>query len=156
MQSVDSVVRLKRGGELRGTIVDSSARPVPGARVLLTTEQRPDLTDGQPGNTFRGSTTTSDAVGHFSLRGVGGGGQIVFVVSPDGHQAVPMGNLQAGKEARITLPQPGALGARYDIPGDVATARLTLRLRPSEAQVAGSRGMEFYLESTVTNGGQIC
>ncbi|MCX6927611.1 MAG: carboxypeptidase-like regulatory domain-containing protein, partial [Verrucomicrobia bacterium] len=105
MSSVDSVMRLMRGGELQGTIVDASARPVPGARVLLTTEQTPDLTGGQPGNTFRGSTTTSDAAGHFRLRGVGGGGQTIFVVSPDGHQAVPMRN--------IILSQPLLMAARF-------------------------------------------
>ncbi len=40
------MVRLKRGNELHGTIVDSAAKPVAGARVLLTTWQTPELADG--------------------------------------------------------------------------------------------------------------
>ncbi len=104
MQSLNLVVRLKRGGELHGIVLDYTGQPVAATRVFLTTEQTPDFMDGTPGNTFRGSSASTDATGRFALRGVGETEPKVVVVSADGLQVCPAAKPEPGKDLEITLP----------------------------------------------------
>ena len=147
----DLVVRMKRGGELRGVVLDGDGHAMVGARILLTTEQTPKLTDGRPEKTFMGSTATTDAAGRFALRGVGAAEPKVMVVSPDGLQTWPAPKYQPGRELTITQPKPGALIVRYDIAGDEPEAELHLALRSSEIQMPGWT----ELKPKVANGGEI-
>jgi len=62
------VVRLKRGFEIRGTVVDHNGMPVTSAKVYLTGSQPLDLVDGIP-RSFRGSTAVTDGAGQFALYG---------------------------------------------------------------------------------------
>ena len=155
VKTVETVVRLKRGGELRGTILDSSSKPIAGARVLLITDEARGFCYGDAHSKFRGSTATTDATGHFRLRGVGTGEQTIFVASAEGRQCLKVRDLQAGKEAVIQLPEPGALTVHYDIPGDTTNAELAFTLRSWDKQVIASEGLQFYFEQTVTNGGEL-
>lgn len=145
----DSVVRLKRGGELRGIVLDHARKPVVGARVFLTGTQRLELTDGKPNWVFKGSTATTDAEGCFALHGVGGTEQKRVVVSADSLQCWPVPELEPGQELKITLPQPATLIVRYDIPDDVPKAQLRLQLMSSVNNVT------CLQEPTVANQGQI-
>jgi hypothetical protein len=155
MQAFDLVVRLKRGGELHGIVLDHMGQPVVGARVFLTTEKTPEFTDGIPGKTFRGSSTSTDATGRFALRGVGEAEPKVVVVSADGLQVCPAAKPEPGQDLRITLPRPAALIVRYSIPGDEANAELSLTLWTSEMGSSGWNGVQTALKPKVANGGQV-
>jgi hypothetical protein len=149
----DLVVRLKRGGELRGIVRNHAGRAVAGARVFLATEQSLDLTDGNPGQTFRGSTAITDAEGRFTLRGVGGTEQKVVVLSADGLQIWIAPKAETGQELKITLPEPATLIVRYDIPDDAPKTQLRLQLKTWE--LSSMKGVTFVQQPTVTNQGQV-
>jgi hypothetical protein len=95
-------------------VVDHLGHPVAGARVLITTHQNPELKDGVPGRTFRGSSTKTDDIGRFVLRGVGRLPPKLLVLSPDALQ-ICLITVQPGQEEQITLPKSATLRVRYNI-----------------------------------------
>ena len=64
-------VRLKRGDEFHGVVLDDAGRPVPGARVFLTTLWSLYLMEGQrfTAISFYGGSTITDSAGRFSCGG---------------------------------------------------------------------------------------
>ena len=149
-------VRLKRGEALQGVALDDAGRPVAGAKVYLTTVERLFLTDGKSSyGAFRGASTDTDAAGRFALRGEGGTLQRVVIVSPDGHLIWPAFQSEPGQELKITLPKPGTLIARYDIPGDTPEAKTDLYLTTAKMEMPLWTNISFGMSLTVTNGGQI-
>jgi hypothetical protein len=147
------VVRLKRGAELRGILLDYAGRAVAGARVFLATEQSLDLTDGNPQGTFRGSTVITDVGGRFALRGVRGTEQRVIAVSADGLPAWIVAKAEPGQDLKVTMPEPATLAVRYDIPDDEQETKIRLQLRTWTASEVGVR--TFVRQSTLANGGQV-
>jgi hypothetical protein len=120
-------VRLKRGGEIHGVVLEAAGQPVSGARVFLTTLQRLYLNEGrQFGNIYNGSSTTTDNEGRFVLRGTGGTLQRVAVVSPDGFMIWPAVQSGPGEDLKVALPKPGTLIVSYDNPRDDPQAKLNL------------------------------
>ncbi len=147
-------IRLKRGDALRGVVRDDAEHPVAGARVLMATVQPVWLRDGKfEYGAFRSGSTTTDNAGRFSLRGEGEALQKVVIVSPDGHLVWPAVQSQPGQELRITLPKPGTLIVRYDIPGDLPEAKPELQLLTQKMEMP-LWFLSFGQSITVTNGSQ--
>ena len=145
------IVRLNHGGNLQGVVLDHSGRPVAGAHVFLAGNQPLNLTDGKD-DMFRGSTTTTDAQGRFSLTGAGVGGQKLAVVS-DVVQLWFAQIAPPGQETKILLPEPASMLVRYDIPGDADRAELRLELITWE--MPDWKGITAVLKPFVTNQGEI-
>ena len=139
------VVRLNRGGTLRGVVLDHAGQPVAGAHVLLTGNQTLNLRDGIAEDITR-STATTDAEGRFGLSGVEGAEQNLVVVS-DIVQVWSVPITEPGQEMKIVLPEPATLVVHYDIPGDTEQAQLWLQFR--------SVVVAYVTQPFVTNGGQI-
>jgi protocatechuate 3,4-dioxygenase beta subunit len=96
------VVRLKKGRELRGSVLDRSGQPLVSARVFLAGTQ--GLTEAQQQLWFKSTTAITDADGHFTLHGVGGPGQKVTAFSSNGLEATPAPIPEPGQELKITIP----------------------------------------------------
>ena len=98
------IIRLKKGVERRGQVLDHTGKPVVGALVMLAGHQHLDLTDGKPHANYQGSRATTDADGRFALAGSGAG-------EPGEHIAVSAASLnvwlapvgEAGRELTIRL-----------------------------------------------------
>jgi hypothetical protein len=145
------VVRLKRGGELHGIVLDHTGKPVAGANVFLTGVAPLSLTDGKDGH-FKGSTAATDAEGRFALRGAGTPGERV-VVSADTLQFWFAPEAEPGKELKITLPEPATLIVCYDIPDDVPKTQLRLQLKTWE--LSHVKEVTCIQEPTVMNQSRI-
>jgi hypothetical protein len=157
LETSSLVVRLKRGGELRGVVANAAGQPVPDAKVVIHRAEGSSAYDVFPEMRGVGDTaTTTDASGYFTLRGADfATAQQVVITSADGEQVQSALQPAAGQEMKITLLPPAALIIRYNIPGDAPLARVTLWLRSADPQASGSSGMGFSVERTITNGGQI-
>ena len=130
MTQKDLVVRLKRGGAVRGRVLDHKGKPVAGALVILAGNQPVEVIDGLPDH-FTGSTAKTDKDGRFVLTGAAGEKDTLVVSAPSLHlwrAAMP----KRGTEATIELPEPAAIAIRYDIPGDQAVGQFRLQLKTWE------------------------
>jgi hypothetical protein len=121
------VIRLKRGGEIRGRVVDHKGAPVSGASVFLAGNQQLELVNGEPEG-FTGSRARTDKDGRFALTGAGAERASVVVSSKALHAWRAEGP-EAGKEVTIKLPEPARLVLRYDIEGDEAQGHFRLELK---------------------------
>jgi hypothetical protein len=144
--NINLTVRMRRGGEARGRVLDHAGKPVAGATVYLAGSQMLDLVDGKAEH-FSGSTATTDAQGRFSLSGAGGAeGRLVVASAPLAvwTAAVP----EAGKEATIKLPEPALLKVRSEISGAGGQVRLHLELKTWEMEGwKGFVGARKYLDA---------
>ena len=148
-------IRLKQGGALQGLVMDDAVRPVAGAQVLLADGNRVSLMDGKfQYGPFQGSSTITDDAGRFALRGEGGTPQRVVVLSRDGQMIWP--TLQSGsvQDMKITLPKPGNLMVRYNIPGDAPEAKPESYLRMTDKILPLWTNISFGQTVTVSNGGE--
>ncbi|EEF60465.1 carboxypeptidase-like regulatory domain-containing protein [Pedosphaera parvula] len=142
--------------KIHGVVLDDAGRPVAGARVLDATSQVVFLMDGKFGcGAFKGTTTNTDDVGRFLLRGVGENKTRVIVVSEDGQMIQPVEASGPGQALKITLPKPATLLIRYDIPGDVAEAYFELTLRTNKLKLPLWNYITLKTTAKVSNGGQI-
>jgi beta-lactamase regulating signal transducer with metallopeptidase domain len=154
IQTSSLVVRLKRGGELRGVVLSDAGAPVAGAQVAI---QRAG-SSFTPGSSWRDIGVLSaitDATGHFSLRGTDGTAQKVVVTSSDGQMIQPALQSAPGQEMKIALPKPATLIVRYDIPGDTEQADLSLQLLTREKEMPLWNEVAADLSPVVANRGQI-
>ncbi len=144
--NVNLTVRMKRGGEARGRVLDHAGKPVGDATVYLAGSQMLSLMDGKAEH-FSGSTATTDAQGRFSLSGAGGAeGRLVIASAPLAvwTAAVP----EPGKEATIKLPEPALLKVRSEISGAGGQVRLHLELKTWEMEGwKGFVGARKYLDA---------
>ena len=151
-------IRLKRGGEIHGVVLNDAGWPVAGAQVFLTTLQALYLSQGrQFGNIYNGSSTTTDGAGRFVLRAMGGTVQRVAVVSPDGLMIWPAVQSRPGEDLKVALPKPGTLILGYDNPGDDAQAKLNLAfmtLTNGPEEKSFWINLWFSRSLTVANGGE--
>jgi len=142
-------------GFITGRVVDDAGQPVAGARVLAATLQPVWLMDGKfDYGGFQGSSANTDAAGRFSLRGEGETLQRVVVVAPGNHLIWPVMESEPGRELNITLPRPGSLKVRYEIPGDAPEAKGDLTLMPTNQEDRLWTRVSLGLSFTVGNGGE--
>ncbi|MGD1084188.1 MAG: carboxypeptidase-like regulatory domain-containing protein [Verrucomicrobiota bacterium] len=158
-------VRLKRGGEIRGVVLDHGGWPVAGAKVYLAP---PDLNYVRFGEVMSSGSgagmitywahtfATTDAAGHFSMRGVEEGKPTrVIAVSEDGNMVQPAPASGPGQDLKITLPEPATLIVHYDIAGDEEKAYFNLTLRTNELKPPLWKGVTLQPRGEAANGGQM-
>ena len=154
LRMTNLVVRMRKGGDLHGIVLDYHGNPVPGVRVYLA-ETNFYLRDGAPAGLSKSSTTTAGPDGCFTLQGGNGTEQRVVAASADGQMVGVAPKVDPGHEAKVTLPQPATLVVRYDIPDDAPVAQLFLNFLPQELDPAVWKGISLNLGPTVTNHGEL-
>ncbi|MHC4399204.1 MAG: carboxypeptidase regulatory-like domain-containing protein [Planctomycetota bacterium] len=131
-QLLDLVVRLKRGPEIRGRVLDHTGAPVAGAKVFLGGDQSVELEDGEV-ERYSGSQAETDEQGRFAIRGAGEGTRGIVVSAPKLHVwKAPLP--QPGQEATIKLPEPASLTIHYDVEGGEDEAKFRLELKTWELE----------------------
>jgi len=150
-------VRMKRGAVVQGVVLDADARPVPGAQVFMATARRIFLQDGDfpQYDKFFGDSTFTDNSGRFVLASEGASRQKLVVLSADGKFIWPALASPSNENVTITFPRSGTLSVRYDIPGDLPTAKAELWLITTNNNPALWTDVGIGLSCTVTIGGQI-
>ena len=148
----DMVVRLSRGGTLRGKILDHEGKPAAGAVLYLAVAaQTVSLRDGKP-EYFGGTQTNTDDKGVFKIRGIPKEGATVFVVAPT-VRPWPIAVKNVEDPIEIKLPEPGKLHIKYDIEGAAATGAIHLHIKSWE--MPAFKGVDSMDRPTVANGGEI-
>ncbi len=123
------VMRLRRGQEIRGRVLDHAGKPVAGARVFLGGPGRfAEIVDGKT-ERFGGKRETTDAGGRFVIHGAAPGEVHKIVLLAPGLNVWMVPVVELGKELSVKLPEPATLVLRYDIPDDNPTARFRLQLK---------------------------
>jgi hypothetical protein len=122
------VVRLRRGNQIQGRVLDHTGKPVADAGIYLSNGQRViELSEG-PHSMFQKPSVRTDEDGRFEISGGGEDSKSLFVAAPSlfvWRADVP----RAGQEAAIRLPEPARLRIRYNIKGAPAEAQVRLELR---------------------------
>lgn len=163
-QTANLQVRMKRGGELHGVVLDYAGWPVAGATLYLAPLELGYVRFGSIGGSSDSSRSvtywahtfaTTDAAGHFSLRGVEGNRPRVIVVSSDGRLVCPTVQPETGQEWKITLPEPATLIVHYEIAGDVAEADFNLTLHTNDLEMPLWKHITLKPWTKVPNGGQV-
>jgi hypothetical protein len=148
----DMVVRLSRGGTLRGKVLDFDGKPSAGATLYLAgAAQTVSLRDGKP-EYFGGSKTTTDEKGQFRLRGIPKETSTVFVVA----QSVrpwPVEVKSVEEPIEVKLPEPGKLHVKYDIEGATAVGAIHLHIKSWE--MPAFKGVDSMDRPIVNNGSEI-
>jgi hypothetical protein len=94
-------IRLQRGKEIMGTVVDAAEEPVPGASVVaLSPGERPGLRENR--------TVSSDRMGRFRIRGLPER-KVVVIASHPTYVEAQLEGVEPGSEVRVVLSRGGAL-----------------------------------------------
>ncbi len=150
--TISHVVRLKRGRQVSGRIVDYEGKPVAGASVFVVgalanvniTGGKASTRSGRLGWAEDASITPfkTDADGKFTVTGLGGDATYLAVSCPAfDHLVVPAPPMDGG-DFVIRLPQPGKLVVHFDIAGARDSAQVLVRPAPPEA---GTSGPQFQV-----------
>ena len=159
----DLTVRMKRGGELTGVVLDHSGQPATGAKVILVDVQKLRVRDGvtgwwfgRLGDQFQNDTDTADASGRFTLACDLKAAQDVVAVSADARMVWAVANTGATNGVKIQLPEPATINVRYDIPGDAPEAQLRFDLLCDEMNPDFRKAVRMdSFSAKVANVGQI-
>ena len=162
----DHKVRLKRGRNVAGRVLNHDGTPAAGAAVFLVGPLFAWIGQGKAlwddcGPTLlednRITRTTADSEGRFTLSGGGSGAEAIAVSTPRlDAWAVPVPDSAAaakGPEFTVKLPAPGRLILRYDIPGGPPEVKAWLSLQRSK--MPGWNQVSYVREPRIANGGQV-
>jgi hypothetical protein len=132
----DLVVRMKRGEEISGRVLDAAGKPVSWGAVYLGGTQSIGLVDGTA-EFFKGSSVNTDSGGRFTIAGAGAGSSLVIACGPPDKNAPKERTMvwlaappKAGEDIR--LPTPAGLKIAYDIDGAAAAGKFWLELKTWE------------------------
>lgn len=162
-QTANLQVRLMRGAELRGVVLDHAKNPVAQAKVYFAPLDLGYVRFGEVMSSGSGAGmitywahnfATTDQTGHFTLRGVDRDQIRVIVVTRDGQMVKPVQSRTSDGELQITLPEPATLIVHYDIPGDVAQTDFSLSLHTNELEMPLWKYVTLKPYGKVPNGGQ--
>ncbi|MBN2294292.1 MAG: DUF1549 domain-containing protein [Pirellulales bacterium] len=121
---IEVTVRLRRGGMVRGRVLDHAGKPVAGAGIYLVGPKAISLDQGPHGE-FQEATVHTDAEGRFEISGRDKDSKAIIVNAPS--LFVWRADLpEPDKEAVIRLPQPARLHIRYDIEGGPPEAQIRI------------------------------
>ena len=140
------VIRLKRGRQVSGRVLDHAGKPVKDAGVYVVNPSIGNLTGGRAvehdgEEDKKAVRVATDADGAFTVTGIGEDAQRIAITSSALDLwivSVPEGDA-AGDNLEIRLPQPGRLVVHYDIAGAPDKARLFMQLHTWE--MPGWRGV---------------
>jgi beta-lactamase regulating signal transducer with metallopeptidase domain/Leucine-rich repeat (LRR) protein len=155
LQMTNLVVRLKRGGDFHGIVLDYKGNPVPGMRVYLADKPNFYLRDGVENWLNRTGYSATDANGHFTLSGGNGTPQKLVVSSADGHMFHVLPDADSSRDLKVTLPQPATLVLHYDIPDDLPVAECILNFNSQKLDPAMWKDTSFGFDPVVTNRSEI-
>ena len=148
------VVRLRRGFEIRGDVLDHTGAPVPSARVYLTGNMPLRLVNGNA-EVFRGSRAATDALGRFVLTGADASASGYLVVTSGRGATAIAARPALGEKVIIRLGKPARLLVRYAIPEELGKAALNLNLATWQMEDWSQSKASVRIESSVRNGGEI-
>ena len=158
-QTANLQVRLKRGRELHGIVVDHKGLPAEGAKVIFAPLDQGEMPQTpflfywkKPGEGFTFATT--GAAGRFALTGVSGNKPRLLAVSADGGLAQPAPVSDPAQDLKIVLPEAASLVVHCDIPGDQPQASFSLQLRTNEIEMPLWRDVKLDRSTYVVNGGE--
>jgi hypothetical protein len=164
-QTANFQVRMKRGGEIRGMVLDYAGWPVSGAIVYLAPIELGFVRLGPLGWSSSGngpaitnwghSHAVTDPAGRFSLRGIGTNESRLIAVSSDECLIQPVPVAGPVQDLKITLPEPASLIVDYDIPGDVPKADFMLALNTNELPSPTWKYITSTRWGAAPNGGQV-
>ena len=135
---IENVVRMKRGGQVTGRVVDYAGNSVAGASVFIVgplaqmsigggkAVTMNEMRDWIEDNSI--SPVTTDAEGRFTVTGIGGDAKYLAISCQTlDLWIVPAPASESLGEFEIRLPQAGKLVVRFDIPGGGDQARFVVR-----------------------------
>lgn len=136
----DLVIRLKRGRQVSGHVLDHAGKPVNDAGVYVVGSPSLNLTGGKAMELAGGFVedtkairVATDADGAFTVTGIGDDAQRIAITSSAiDLWVVPVPKGDGADSLEIRLPQPGKLVVHYDIPGAPEHAKLLLQLHTWE------------------------
>jgi len=140
------VIRLKRGRQVSGHVLDHAGKPVKDAGVYVVNPSIGNLTGGKEmehdgEEDKKAIRVATDADGAFTVTGIGEDAQRIAITCPALDLCVvpvPKGDA-AIDNLEIRLPQPGKLVVHYDIAGAPDKTRLFMQLHTWE--MAGWSGV---------------
>ena len=95
MRITNMVVRMRKGGDLHGQVVDYRGSPVPGCQVYLV-ESNMSLRFGKPTDWHNATPSMTDAGGRFTLTGGKAPAPRIIAMSEDGRLFTLVSNVDAG------------------------------------------------------------
>jgi hypothetical protein len=132
-------VRMKRGGELAGVVLDHAGQAAAGAKIFLIDVPKLAVRDdgaawwfAPGGGPFQNGSATTGPSGRFALRGDIQAAKEIVAVSADSRMVWAVTNGGSTNEMKIALPEPATVMVRYHIAGDEAEAQLRFQLRCGE------------------------
>ena len=135
------VIRMKRGRQLSGRVLDYAGKPVKDAGVFVVGNPSINLTGGKAielagrsDEDTRPVRFATDADGAFTVTGIGGDAEHIAITSPAlDVWVVPVPKADdVSDRLDVRLPQPGRLVVHYDIAGAPAKAKILLQLHTWE------------------------
>ncbi len=156
---MDVTVRLKRGREVVGKVLDGQGKPVAKTSVFLVGNRPVNLTGGRAVRGFVGgddptvTKTATDADGAFTLTGLGDDETWRVAVSGP---TIDLWVVPAPKDHRpmeVRLPQAGRLTIKLDIPGGGPEDRFLLQMKTYE--MPGWEQIDNLREPSAKNPGEV-
>jgi beta-lactamase regulating signal transducer with metallopeptidase domain/Leucine-rich repeat (LRR) protein len=155
LQMTNLVVRLKRGGDFQGIVLDHNGKPAPGMRVYLANQPHFRLENGVENYSGNLKSAVTDANGRFNVSGGDGTPQKLVAASVDGRLFQVIAGSDGSRDLTVTLPQPATLVLHYDTPDDSPVAACSLSFSSKNLDQAIWMNTSFGLSLEVKNRSEI-